>query len=85
MVANVARHLQFSTAVLHETHGTAASQWICRVLSRDAGKAKSYKLLLAFARSIQTGAIVRLRKKSCDESLTARVVEHDRHSGRRVP
>ena len=32
---NVARHFQFSTAVLHSTHGTAASQWICLALARD--------------------------------------------------
>jgi hypothetical protein len=30
--------------VLHETHETAASQWICRAPARDVGKAKSYQL-----------------------------------------
>jgi hypothetical protein len=35
MITNVARYLQFSTAVLHSTHGTAASQWICWVLARN--------------------------------------------------
>ena len=33
----------FRTAVLHETHETAASQWICRAPARDVGKAKSYQ------------------------------------------
>jgi hypothetical protein len=41
MIANVARHLQLSTSVLHETHGTAASNWICWVLARNTGKANS--------------------------------------------
>ncbi len=36
-------HLCFSTAVLHETHETAASQWMCGAPARDAGKAKSYQ------------------------------------------
>ena len=36
-------HLCFRTAVLHETHETAASQWICRAPARDVGKAKSYQ------------------------------------------
>ena len=35
----------FSTAVLHETHGTAASQLICRAPARDVGKAKSYQFV----------------------------------------
>jgi len=38
-------HLCFRTAVLHETHETAASQWICRAPARDVGKAKSYQLI----------------------------------------
>ena len=41
MAANVARHLQFSTAVLHSTHGTAASHWISRALARNTAKANS--------------------------------------------
>ena len=28
---------------IHETHDTAASQWMCRAPDRDAGKAKSYQ------------------------------------------
>ena len=41
-------HLCFRTAVLHETvlhetHETAASQWICQAPARDVGKAKSYQ------------------------------------------
>ena len=29
--------------MLHETHETAASQWICQAPARDVGKAKSYQ------------------------------------------
>lgn len=41
-------HLCFSTealheTVLHETHETAASQWICQARYRDIEKAKSYQ------------------------------------------
>ena len=36
-------HVCFSTAVLHETHETAASQWMCGAPARDVGKAKSYQ------------------------------------------
>ena len=43
-------HLCFSTAVLHQTHGTsasphgtAASQWICQAPARDAEKSKFYQ------------------------------------------
>lgn len=43
-----------------------------------SGDLHAHLLLQAFARNIQTGAIVRLRKKSRDESLTARVAKHDR-------
>jgi len=32
-------HLCFRTAVLHETHGTAASQWMCRAPDRDVENA----------------------------------------------
>ena len=38
-------YLCFRTAVLHETHETAASQWICRAPARDVGKAKSYQFI----------------------------------------
>jgi len=33
----------FQQRVLHSTHATAASQWICRASARDVGKAKSYQ------------------------------------------
>ena len=33
--------------MLHETHETAASQWICRAPARDVGKAKSYQWQLS--------------------------------------
>jgi hypothetical protein len=36
--------LCFSTEVLHSTHGSAASQWICRAPARNVGKSKSYQL-----------------------------------------
>jgi len=42
-VANVARHFHFSTAVLHSTHGTAASQWICWVLARNTACPQHWK------------------------------------------
>ena len=40
---NVARHSYCSTALLHLSHGIAASQWICRALARDTEKANSYQ------------------------------------------
>ena len=43
MSHNVARHSYCSTALLHLSHGIAASQWICRAPARDAGKASSYQ------------------------------------------
>ena len=33
--------------MLHETHETSASQWICRALARDIRKANSYQLTTA--------------------------------------
>ncbi|NDG65270.1 MAG: hypothetical protein EBY29_17705, partial [Planctomycetes bacterium] len=39
----VARHLQFTTAVIHSTHGTAVSQWICRAPARDTLNTKFYQ------------------------------------------
>ena len=36
-------HSYCSAALLHLSHGIAASQWVCRALARDAGKANSYQ------------------------------------------
>ena len=41
---DVARRVQFGTALVHSKYGITASQWICRALARDAGKANSYQL-----------------------------------------
>jgi|GEM_PF-5549152 len=41
-------YLCFRTAVLHETHETAAWQLICRAPARCVGKAKSYQLFLMY-------------------------------------
>jgi predicted GNAT family acetyltransferase len=38
--------------VLHETHETAASQWICRAPARDVGKAKSYQFFTDLANPV---------------------------------
>ena len=42
---DVARRVQFGTALVHSKYGITASQWICRALARDAGKANSYQLM----------------------------------------
>ena len=43
---DVARRVQFGTALVHSTYGITASQWICWARARDTGKAKSYQLNL---------------------------------------
>ena len=44
MSHNVARRVQFDTAVAQSTYGMTVSQWTCRALARDAKKANSYQL-----------------------------------------
>ena len=39
----VARRVQFGTALVQSMDGITASQWTCRALARDAGKANSYQ------------------------------------------
>ena len=56
MSHNVARHSYCSTALLHLSHGIAASQWICRAPARDAGKAKSYQSVHDMKKIIQVAA-----------------------------
>ena len=46
--------------MLHETHETAASQWICRARDRDAGKANSYQLVQRRIQSMYGLPYVRL-------------------------
>lgn len=43
MSHNVARRVQFDTAVAQSTYGMTVSQWTCRALARDAKKANSYQ------------------------------------------
>ena len=57
MCHNVARHSYCSTALLHLSHGIAASQWICRASARDAGKANSYIHKAVFSRSLNSAGI----------------------------
>ena len=40
---DVARRVQFGTALVHSTYGITALQWTCRARARDAGKANSYQ------------------------------------------
>ena len=47
---DVARRVQFGTALVHSTYGITASQWTCRARARDAGKANSYQQLPMFVR-----------------------------------
>ena len=41
--------------MLHETHETSASQWICRALARDIRKANSYQSLATRPREAYRG------------------------------
>ena len=40
---DVARRVQFGTALVHSMDGITASQWTCRARARDTGKANSYQ------------------------------------------
>ena len=57
MCHNVARHSYCSTALLHLSHGIAASQWICRAPARDAGKASSYQPAAVLVRRVWPGCV----------------------------
>ncbi len=88
MSHNVARHSYCSTALLHLSHGIAASQWICRAPARDAGKANSYQSEDAATRVVAdayfsaaraTGITAKL-DNDLDGGLSARPDAHHTHA-----